>query len=94
MALQNGPRRVRRSAAQWQQLIQEQARSGLGQRAFCTQHGLAPSSLRLWKRKLEGEYEEPQAPFIELTPSTGTMAQSWDVELELEDGVRVRLRRR
>lgn len=93
MASQNRPRRVRRSAAQWRHLIQEEARSGLAQRAFCARHGVAPSSLRLWKRKLGAEGELPSTQFIELTPDTAETAHGWDVELELGDGVRLRLRR-
>lgn len=35
---------ARRSAEQWSQLIEEQARSGLSQRVFCEAHGLGHSS--------------------------------------------------
>ena len=88
---------VRRSRAQWQQLIAEQASSGLGQGAFCAVHGLASSSFRNWKRRLEagGVPERGSAPaaFVELAPRPAPAATAWDVELELGDGVVLRVRR-
>jgi hypothetical protein len=46
--------RLNRSAKAryWQQLLNEQAASGLTARAFCIQRGLAVQSFYQWKRKL------------------------------------------
>ena len=46
--------RLNRSAkaGYWQQLLNEQAASGLTARAFCIQKGLAVQSFYQWKRKL------------------------------------------
>jgi len=98
MSSAEGSRRVRRSHAQWQQVFAEQAASGLGVRAFCAQHGLAPSSFRNWKRKLDTNGAVLGAPapagFVELAPSASPDTVVWEVELELSDGLVVRLRRR
>lgn len=42
-------KRPRRSDAEWQQLIEQQQRSGLSAHAFCQQHGL--SSKTFYKRR-------------------------------------------
>ena len=47
-------RYVRRSAAQWQALLEAYERSGLSQRTFCQQQGLALSSFVRWRRQLAG----------------------------------------
>ncbi len=47
------PRRhVRRSPSEWQQLIDEQARSGLSQTAFCAARAVSTTSFQHWKRRL------------------------------------------
>ena len=88
---------VRRSRAQRERLIAEQASSELGQGAFCAAHGLAPSSFRNWKRKLELDTNtagsSPSAGFVELAPRPAPAATVWDIELELGDGVVLRVRR-
>ena len=48
-------KQVRRGRARWQKLIDEQASSGLGQRAFCDRREITYSSFCHWKRKLEVE---------------------------------------
>jgi putative transposase len=44
-------RHVRRSRSDWQQLIDEQARSGQSQRAFCAARALSVKSFQHWKRQ-------------------------------------------
>ena len=44
--------RPRRSAKDWQTLIQQQARSELSVKEFCTEHDLGYSSFQNWKSKL------------------------------------------
>ena len=74
-------RRPRRSAAQWQRLVAQQAASGLTASAFCDRHDLSYASFIQWRRRLrQGEpivaaestaASEPSPPktlpFIELT---------------------------
>ena len=89
---------TRRTAEQWRSLIGEQAESGLSQRAFCKRKRLSLSTFTLWKRRLsEAEVlasaqSEDQATWIDL----GQLASSrsgWDIELDLGEGVCLRLRR-
>jgi len=84
-------RRIRRSQTEWQQLIDDQTDSGQTQAAFCAANGISVASLQNWKRRLAAEVS-PE-PWLEL----GTLAQqgtsAWDIELDLGDGVCLRLRR-
>lgn len=89
-------RRERRTRAQWSQLVREQAASGLSQQAFCTQQDLGLSTFSKWKRKFNGVTGSRTRPggFIEL-PVGGSVSQpGFEVELELGDGVRLRIQRR
>ena len=90
--------RPRRTAEQWRSLIAEQAESGLSQQAFCKRKRLSLSTFTLWKRRLSEPEElaatqsEDQTTWIDL----GQLASSrsaWDIELNLGDGVCLRLRR-
>ena len=101
----NARHRARRTAAQWQELVERFERAGQSRSKFCAAHGLALSTFDLWRRKLRAapaavEEDHREALFVELTnpaqtrsspPSTGT--GSWEVELELGAGVVLRLRR-
>jgi hypothetical protein len=52
---------VRRTPAEWQQLITEQAEGQLPIRDFCRERDLALSSFGYWKRRLRGR---PSAPAV------------------------------
>lgn len=90
----------RRSKAQWQQLIDAQQSSGLSQKAFCQQEGLSIGTFTNWKRKLNDDEESfiPSAdtggpssdPWIEL-PAGSPGNGHWDIELDLGNGVCLRL---
>lgn len=90
--------RTRRTADQWQKLIAEQAVSGMSQEAFCKEKRLALSTFANWKRRLGSEpaVGDEQAPerstWIDLG-SLGARSSGWDIELDLGDGVCLRLRR-
>jgi transposase-like protein len=97
---QHSRRRIRRSRSEWQQLVEEHARSGLSQSAFCTERGISVTSLRSWKRRLTAQAHaeparEPQCePWLELGTVAGRAEPSgWDIELELGNGLCLRLRR-
>ena len=45
-------RRIRRSEAEWQRLIDEQTDSGQTQAAFCAANGISVASFQNWKRRL------------------------------------------
>ena len=89
------PRRhVRRSPSEWQQLIDEQARSGLSQTAFCAARTVSTTSFQHWKRRLAATAAAPSSPWLELGAlPERPVATGWDLELELGAGVCLRLRR-
>lgn len=89
---QGSPRRIRRSREEWRRLIDEQARSGQSQRAFCAAHGISVGSLQNWKRRLAVPDATPE-PWLELGTLAEARSSTWDIELDLGDGIVVRLRR-
>ncbi len=92
ITIPSSPRR-RRTRAQWQRVLAAQETSGLSQQAFCARHHIAYSSFCRWKREFS-RLEPPTSPaFIELTPAAPATRTDWDVELELGEGVYLRLRR-
>ena len=106
MTRTHGPKhRARRTAAQWQELIDRFERTGQTRGRFCAAHGLALSTFDLWRRKLRAtpaavNEERPEALFVELTNPTRTQAPptsagtgAWEVELDLGAGVVLRVRR-
>jgi hypothetical protein len=90
-------RRVRRSRAQWGDLLERFATSGQSREEFCREQGLTVSSFDRWRRALgktaAGGRAVTGAPlFLEVTSPASGAAGSWDVELELGRGVFLRLR--
>jgi len=86
-------RHVRRSPNDWQQLIDEQARSDLSQSAFCATHALSLTSFRHWKQRLAAA-PSPSPNWLDLGPlHERPAAVGWDIALELGDGLCLRLRR-
>ena len=98
-------RRTRRSAIEWRRLIEMQAASGLSQNAFCAQQGLSRATFGYWKRKLR-QAESTQGPvgggeanasdWIDVSALLGGAAAppggSWQIELDLGNGLCLRLR--
>ena len=90
--------RSRRSPDQWRALIAEQKEGNLRQAAFCAQHGVSVASFQYWKRRV-AEVTSPSdapAPWVELSRavSDSHVSGGWELELELGDGVILRLKRR
>jgi transposase-like protein len=100
-------RRPRRSAAQWQQLVTQQATSGLTASTFCDRHDLSYASFIQWRRRLrQGEppvavrptaaLEEPLSKqsmsFIELTAPSELCGRSERWLIELDLGSGMQLR--
>ena len=86
--------RIRRSRSDWRQLIDEQARSGLSQRAFCAARALSVKSFQHWKRQLAARSAPPSAAWLDLDALPERLAAGgWDIALELGDGICLRLRR-
>lgn len=85
------PRRIRRTRDEWQRLIDEQSASGLTQTVFCQSKGLSLASFQNWKRKL-AEASPTGSPWLELGTLGASSDASWDVELQLGEGICLRLR--
>ena len=84
----------RRSQAKWQELIDEQAASGLTQKAFCERAGLPIATFGYWKRKLRAEAASTVSldDWIELPNGTSETCGFWQIELDLGNGLCLRLR--
>ncbi|MGB7755496.1 MAG: transposase [Salinisphaera sp.] len=89
------PVRRRRSPEQWQRLIDQQADSGQSQAAFCAAHGLSQTTFQHWKRRLKSSASPVEALFTPLTDTSvpNEPDSGWTIELDLGDGVCLRLRR-
>ena len=100
-------RRPRRSAAQWQHLVRQQAASGLSASAFCDRHDLSYASFIQWRRRLRqcdspvisasAFVSEPplpveSIPFIELTAQESLPGAAECWRIELDLGGGVQLR--
>ena len=93
---------TRRSKNEWQRLIEEQAVSGLSQKAFCERLEIPLATFGYWKRKLRAEsLSTPTgsgtdtvslADWIELPIQGSTTDGGWQIELELGNGLCLRLR--
>jgi putative transposase len=94
-------KRVRRSRAQWQALIERGECSPLGVSGFCRAEGIGSASFYKWRQRLAADAPpETLAPvnepgFLDLGPLAGPTSNgaAWDIELELGAGVVLRLRR-
>ena len=80
------------SESTWRELIDEWSRSGLGQREFCHRHGVGYSTFGKWKKRILSSGDRLEPEFIEMKLPPGSAA-GWDVELELGEGVILRVRR-
>jgi hypothetical protein len=81
---------VQRSAAQWSEIIARYRQSGLGRRQFCEAEGLVPRTFEKWERRLRRK-EGSKGKFVEV-PSPLGVGGPWAVEVELPNGVRLRVR--
>jgi len=89
--------RVRRSPEQWRKLLDELETSGIDRKTFCQRYGLRVESLRRAQHRLAGR-DALITPFVELMtpepPACAVTNNGWDIELELGDGLVLRLARR
>jgi len=94
----------RRNKVEWQHLIDEQAASSLTQKAFCQQAGIPVATFGYWKRKLRADgvshCNEPASArsialddWIELSPPASEPSPGWHIELDLGNGICLRLNR-
>lgn len=81
------PASKKRSRIEWAHLMAGYEASGLPQRAFCDQQGVAYSSFCYWRKQLR-----EAAPLIELSALPSSEAPRWRVELDLGQGIVLRMR--
>ena len=90
----------RRTAEQWQHLVDQQIHSGLSGAAFCKAEGIKYQSFMNWRKKLGknrvSSQSTPEPGFIELTSADElpvSNPSSWTIELDLAPGVQLRIAR-
>ena len=82
--------RIRRTPQQWQQLIERQSTSGEAARQFCSNSNLNYGLFCKWRKRLAANTTEP---FLDVSSLVTPGGPVWDVELELGNGMTLRLRR-
>ena len=84
----------KRSRAEWEDLMARYEASNVTQREFCTQHGLAYSSFCYWRNQLRAavSVETREPALVELPMGDSSATRSWRVELDLGQGVVLRVR--
>lgn len=95
------------NAQQWRQIMNHYNRSGLNQKTFCRQEGLAMSTFSKWRKHLGMIKTRPEVdppadfkPLLPVSPSPVTTTavastcdhNDWDMELVLGAGITLRLR--
>ena len=87
------PRRNRRTREEWQQLIETQQESGLSPAEVCTQRSISQKRFTHWKRRLQkAQSNQTDNHWLELPNMPVTPSSGWDIELDLGQGLRLRLR--
>lgn len=84
-------KRIRRSPQQWQGILDRQVASGLSARAFCDTHQFSYPVFCKWRKRLVSN-EQPSLIDLSSLVHAPSVIQ-WDIELELGDGMTLRLRR-
>jgi len=89
-------RRPRKTRSQWQAIIDEFNQSHLPARIFCSDHDLAYGTFAKWRQRFAEPAQKKAEParLIELIQpvSAKPEADYWQVELELGNGMTLRLR--
>jgi hypothetical protein len=93
-----GGSQIRRSRDQWRELLEQFERSGQSREEFCREQGLTVGHFNRQRRALSKAVSGPavkaaQPLFLEVAARPGPEVGAWDVELQLGEGVFLRLRR-
>ena len=85
---------TRRDRSAWEQLMAQYEAGDLSQRLFCKQHGLAYSTFGYWRKqlRLSAHTENQSASLVELPLLPTGDSRDWRVELDLGNGVILRLK--
>ena len=89
--------RQRRSLSEWSSIVVDHRVSGLSARAYCDRSDLALSTFTKWRRRLRVQTKSSDSGFVAVGCETQVeqtnSTPSWDLELDLGDGMVLRLRR-
>ena len=88
---------ARLSLSDWTHLMTQYEAGTLTQRVFCDQHGLAYSTFSYWRKQLRlaasvNSRATPSATLIELPMLPTDSGRAWRVELDLGQGVTLRMK--
>ena len=88
-------KKVRRGRDDWARLMAEYEGSGLTQRGFCEHRGIAYSTFGYWRTRLRRRAAvigRGVEPVIELCAMPAGEGSTWRVELDLGQGMFLRLK--
>jgi hypothetical protein len=81
--------RVRRSGAEWREVLDRQNASGLSAEEFCEREGIRLGSFARWRHKLGTGRVARE--FVSVRPmAPATTAPAWTLEVILPNGCRLR----
>ena len=80
--------RVRRSEAEWQEIVSRWKKSGLKARPFCRREQIELSSFLRWQRKLDASSDGNS--FVPVTTSSSSPSSAWTLEISLPNGCQLR----
>ena len=87
-------KRIYRSAQQWQVIIDDQASSGHSTLQYCQDQGISYPVFCKWRKKLLEQDATESTSLIDLSGLiTRPHQPSWDIELDLGEGIALRFRR-
>lgn len=80
--------RVRRSEAEWKEIVSRWKKSGLKPRSFCRREQIQFSSFHRWQQKLAGS--DAGNSFVPVTTSSPAPSSAWTLEISLPNGCELR----
>ncbi len=85
---------IHRGRSAWEQLMAQYAASGITQRQFCKQHNLSYGTFCTWRKRLRSSAlaNEQTAALVELPLQAAELDSAWRVELDLGQGVVLRMK--
>jgi putative transposase len=90
----------RRSRDQWQEIIHNQAQSGLSVQDFCEQNGIGYASFHKWRNRFSAKADislsasDNTGPgFIDLSNLSDSQQPGWHIVLKLGNGMELQLTR-
>lgn len=91
------PNRPYRSRSEWQDLLNEFASLDVSAQQFCNERGLGYASFIRWRKLLSSRTNKPAASFVDLSSLAAPASDAgstWNITLDLGDGVVLQLERR